>query len=95
MDKFRAFFAPNRVVGYLTAGAGAATAAVAVLENTDGTTTAGLVAGYAGAVAAAIKWLDGWQKHEAREHEALQGVETAELPPKQRTDVPADQALVG
>lgn len=75
LGKLRAFFAPNRVVGYLTAGA--ATAATAVLQNTDGTTTAGLAVGYAGAAAAAIKWLDGWQKHEQRECEALQGIATA------------------
>lgn len=89
MSKFRAFFAPNRVVGYLTAGAGAATAAVAVLQETDPSTTVGLVGGYLGAVIAAMKWLDGWQKHEERE--AGDGVilrEVAELPPDTPTDVP-------
>jgi hypothetical protein len=77
LGKIRAFFAPNRVVVYLTTGAGAATAAVAVLENTDPTTTAGLVAGYFGAVAAALKWLEGWQKHEASER----GDHTGGIPP--------------
>ncbi len=81
MKKIRAFFAPNRVVGYLTAIGGVTTAAVAVLEDTDPTTTAGLAVGYLGAVAAAIKWLDGWQKHEAREATPDSPVDQATLAP--------------
>ena len=92
MDKLRAFFAPNRVAVYLTVIGGCATAATAVLQNADTSTTVGLVVAYAGAVQAVVKWLDGWQKDEQRQHDALQGVETAELPPAKPTDVPLREA---
>lgn len=65
MGRIRRFFLPNRVAVYLTVGAGAATAAAVPLAGADTTTTVGIVAGYFGAASAAVKWLDGWQKHEA------------------------------
>lgn len=67
MNWFRRTFAPNRLVVYLTAIGGAATAATIYLEAqpTPETTTALLVS-YGGAALMALKWLDGWQKAEAR-----------------------------
>jgi hypothetical protein len=82
LGKIRRFLAPNRVVAYLTVGAGAATAAATVLQDTDATSTTGIVVGYLGATAAAIKWLDGWQKHEASER----GDYTGGVPPMPTPD---------
>ena len=87
MDKFRAFMAPNRVVVYLTAAAGLIAAILPADKDLDTTSTTGLIAGLAGIVTIAVTWLIGWQAHEARAHDALQGIETADLPPAQPTDV--------
>lgn len=73
MNRLRNFFLPNRVAVYLTVGAGAATAAAGPLAGADTTTTIGIIAGYAGSVGAVVKWLDGWQKHEASQRGDFNG----------------------
>lgn len=87
MDKFRAFFAPNRVVVYLTGLASLATAIAAVWGGLDWTSTVGIVGSLGVLLGVVVKWLDGWQKHEAREADSLKAVELAEIPPKTPTDV--------
>lgn len=57
---------PNRIAVWLTALAGLLTAISPVVANLDWTSTAGLIAGFVGVVGVVAKWLDGWQKHEAR-----------------------------
>lgn len=95
MDKLRAFLAPNRVVVYLTGLAALATAVAAVWGDLDWTSTAGVAAALVTLLGVVVKWLDGWQKYEARDHDSLQAVETADVEPRERTDVPAEKALVG
>lgn len=58
--------APNRVAVYLTALAGLLTALSGPVANLDTTSTATVVAGLGGVVVVVFKWLEGWQKHEAR-----------------------------
>ena len=82
--------APNRIAIYLTAIASVATAVSPLVADLDTTSTSALVAGLAGIVIVVFKYLTGWQQFEARQDLALQGVETAELPPTVPTDVPAD-----
>lgn len=89
MDWIRRTFAPNRLAVYLTTAGGAATAAATVVANTDTSSKVGIMIGYAGAVAAALKFIEGSQKHEARQAVELQGVELATPPPAEPTDVPA------
>lgn len=55
---------PNRVVALLTALTGLAAAVAVPLANLDWSSTAGVIAGVGAIAAAAVKWLDGWQKHE-------------------------------
>lgn len=57
---------PNRVAVYLTCLAGLCTAAAPSVANLDTTSTASLIAGFAGIVVTAVKWLHGWQAHEDR-----------------------------
>ena len=82
LSKIRRCFAPNRVAVYLTVGAGAATAAATPLAGADTTTTVGIIAGYFGAVMGVIKWLDGWQRHEASQR----GDFTGGIPPMPTSD---------
>ena len=56
---------PNRIATVLAVITGIATAVAPVLANADWQSTAGIVAGGLAAVLAILKWLDGWQKHEA------------------------------
>jgi hypothetical protein len=57
---------PNRIAVYLTAIAGLLTALAPVVADLDWTSTAGVIAGFVGVAGVVAKWLDGWQKHEAR-----------------------------
>jgi protein-S-isoprenylcysteine O-methyltransferase Ste14 len=56
----------NRIVALVTALVGLAGAVAPAVANMDWSSTAGVIAGVGVVAAAAIKWLDGWQKHEAR-----------------------------
>lgn len=47
--------------------AGILTAVVPVVGNMDWSSTAGVIAGGVSAVVAIVKWLEGWQAHEAIE----------------------------
>ena len=58
--------APNRVAVYLTVLAGLAGAIAPAVANLDTTSLVGVVAGLATILGAVVKWLEGWQKHEAR-----------------------------
>lgn len=58
---------PNRVAVYLTALAGLAGALAPVVANLDTRSTVGVLGGLATILTVAVKWLDGWQKHEARQ----------------------------
>lgn len=60
--------APNRVATVIAVIAGIATAVAPVVANMDWSSTAGVIAGGVAVVAAIVKWLDGWQKFEARGH---------------------------
>lgn len=63
----RRFFAPNRVVVYLTAAAALAAALTTVWGDLDWTSTAGIITALATVLGVVVKWLDGWQKYEASE----------------------------
>lgn len=56
---------PNRVVAIVTALLGLAAAVAVPLSNLDWSSTAGIIAGLGTVATVAVKWLDGWQKHEA------------------------------
>jgi drug/metabolite transporter (DMT)-like permease len=58
---------PNRVATILTAAGAIAAGLAPVVANMDWSSSAGVIAGIVGAVAVVNKWLDGWQKHEARQ----------------------------
>lgn len=55
----------NRIVAIATAVLSLAIAVLPVLGNFDWQSTAGALAGIAAVATVALKWLDGWQKHEA------------------------------
>lgn len=57
--------ATGRIVTYLGAAAGLATALAPVLGNLDITSTVGLVGGMGAVAAVVVTWLRGWQKYEA------------------------------
>jgi uncharacterized membrane protein YebE (DUF533 family) len=57
---------PNRVVAIATAVIALILGLLPVLGGMDTTSTAGIIAGIAALLGVAYKWLDGWQKHEAR-----------------------------
>lgn len=59
---------PNRVAVYLTAVAGIAGAVSVPVANLDTTSTVGVLGGLVTVLGAVVKWLDGWQKHEARQN---------------------------
>lgn len=58
---------PNRRAVYLTALAGLVTALTPALAGLDLTSTAGVIAGFAGVAAIVNKWLTGWQNLEKAE----------------------------
>lgn len=62
--------APNRVAVYLTAASGLAAAVAPAVANLDTQSTASVIAGFGGILAIALKWLQGWQKHEERQAKA-------------------------
>lgn len=64
MSKFNAYL--NRVVVGLTVLTGLATAVAVPLANLDTSSTIGVVSGAGVVMAAALKFLSGWQAHEAR-----------------------------
>lgn len=84
----RKFLAPNRIAVYLAALASLATALAPVVADLDSSDTVALATGLLGLVGVIVKWLSGWQAFEDREHQALQGIETAEREPTVATDVP-------
>lgn len=57
----------NRVVAVLAALLTLALGLLPVLANFDVTSTAGVIASIIAILGVVVKWLDGWQKHEARE----------------------------
>jgi hypothetical protein len=59
-------FAPNRIAVYLTSLAALAGGLAPVVADLDLTSTAGVLGGVAALTLVVRKWLDGWQKHEAR-----------------------------
>jgi hypothetical protein len=61
----------NRVVTVLTVIVGIIGAALPAIANLDTTSTAGILGGLGAIVVPVVVWLQGWQKAEAREHEAL------------------------
>lgn len=58
---------PNRVVALAAALISLALALLPVLANFDSTSTAGVIAGIVAILGVTQTWLQGWQKHEARE----------------------------
>lgn len=60
---------PNRIVALATAVLSLCVAVLPAIANLDWTSTAGLLTGLAGVCAVALKWLDGWQKHEGRQQD--------------------------
>jgi hypothetical protein len=65
-DNLKALLAPNRVAVYLTALASLATALAPVLADLDSWQTLGLIGSLSVFGGVVLKWLHGWQKHEAR-----------------------------
>jgi hypothetical protein len=89
--------APNRVAVYLAAAAALLGALAPVIADMDWESTAGLIAGLGGIVTVVYKWLDGWQKFEAREDQDLAlafdedfDPEAAEIPEQVRAAARAD-----
>lgn len=78
----RRFFAPNRVVTYLTALAALAAAVAAVWGDLDWTGTAGVIAALGTLLGVVVKWLEGWQRYEASQRGDL----TGGVPPMPRPD---------
>jgi hypothetical protein len=81
-SRIRSFFAPNRVVVYLTALAALAGAVAAVWGDLDWTTTVGVIASLGTLLGVVVKWLDGWQKYEASER----GDTNGGIPPLPKPD---------
>lgn len=57
---------PNRVAVYLTVVAAVAGGVAPVVANMDLSSTAGIITAVLAIAAVVRKWLDGWQKYEAR-----------------------------
>lgn len=57
----------NRIVAIVAALISLALAVLPVLANFDWTSTAGVIAGIIAVLGIVQTWLEGWQKHEARE----------------------------
>jgi hypothetical protein len=58
---------PNRIAVALTAVAALFGGLAPVVANLDLSSTAGVVAGLLSLTTVVNKWLEGWQKHEARQ----------------------------
>jgi hypothetical protein len=58
---------PNRVVAVAASLVTLALAALPVLADMDWTSTAGILAGITAVLGIVLKWLTGWQQHEARQ----------------------------
>lgn len=98
---------PNRVVVALTVLAGLVGAVAPAVANLDTTSTVGVLGGLATVLGAAVKWLDGWQKHEARvaSPAAVRDADEAEpdhehpaaqdLPVANASTIPADEGDAG
>jgi hypothetical protein len=56
----------NRIVAVAAAVISLALAVLPVVANMDWTSTAGVIGGIIAVLGIAQKWLEGWQKHEAR-----------------------------
>jgi hypothetical protein len=63
--------APNRIAVYAVAVAGLLTAIAPLVADLDTQSTATLIAGLFAIVAAAVKWLSGWQNLEKSEAQDL------------------------
>jgi protein-S-isoprenylcysteine O-methyltransferase Ste14 len=93
-EGFMATTAPNRVVATATAVLGLVAALAPVVADLDWTSTLGVVAGVGVVAAAALKWLDGWQKYEERT--AIELGELQGLPPAEYDeDAPQPEGSVG
>jgi predicted membrane channel-forming protein YqfA (hemolysin III family) len=57
----------NRIVAIAATVISLALALLPVVANLDWTSTAGVIAGVLGVLGVTQKWLEGWQKHEARD----------------------------
>ena len=55
----------NRIVAIVAAVISLALGLLPVIANLDWTSTAGVIAGIAAILGYVLKWLEGWQKHEA------------------------------
>lgn len=62
---------PNRLAAYGTAAIALLAGLAPLIGNLDWESTAGVVAGLGAILAVAVKWLDGWQKWERGDGEAL------------------------
>jgi hypothetical protein len=62
---------PNRVAAVAAAVISLALGVLPVIGNFDWTSTAGAIAGIVAVLTVTQKWLDGYQKHEQRDHEAV------------------------
>lgn len=93
---------PNRIAVYLTAGAGLLAALAIPIANLDLSSTAGVSAGLFAIVGVVVKWLGGWQAHEARVADAAydddddddEHLPAEELPPEALALLPADPAHI-
>lgn len=81
---------PNRVVALATAGLSLVLAVLPVVGNFDWTSTAGAIAGLAAVAGIALKWLDGWQKHEAEEAFVAREAAWVAQQPATKVDIPWD-----
>lgn len=80
---------PNRVAVYLTALSGLSAAIAVPVADLDVQSTAGVISGLVAILVVALKWLAGWQAHEAAErmdvrlgHIPVMPVETGTVPTK-------------
>lgn len=71
---------PNRTVALVVAGLGLLAAVLPAIADMDWTSTAGVIGGLGGVVAIAYKWLDGWQKAEARSADPMLGTVEGDPP---------------
>jgi hypothetical protein len=69
-DEAKAPALPNRLVAVALAVLGLIAAIAPVVANLDWTSTVSVIAGLGVVAAAAIKWLDGWQKQESAQYQA-------------------------
>jgi len=57
----------NRIVAIASVVLSLALAVLPVLADLDWTSTAGVIAGITAILSVTLKWLSGWQQHEAQE----------------------------